>query len=93
MKRLTWNEKIDLLFLYPQISIKQIQQLLDIGQPTALELRENVLKLAEREGRWVGGKKIPTDLLLKAVGLNMNYFEEMAEKEKRFSCISDSYET
>ncbi len=93
MKRLTWNEKIDLLFIYPHISIRQIQQLLDIGQPTAIELRETALKLAEKEGRWVGGKKIPTDLILKAAGLKMNYFEEMAEKEKRFSCISDSYET
>ena len=82
MKRLTWSEKVDMIFTYPQISVKQIQMLLDIGQPTALELRDIAVKLAKEEGRWIGEKKVPTDLVLKAAGLDISYFVKMAEQEK-----------
>lgn len=81
-RKLTWNEKADLVFIHSSVSVKQIQKLLDIGQPSAIRLRELTLKLAETEGRWVAEKKVPIDLLLRVVGLNMDYFVDMATKER-----------
>ena len=90
---MTWSEKVDLLILNPLLSVKQVQSLLDVGQPSALELREGTLKLAKEEGRWVGPRKIPADLLLKHVGMKMSYFEEMAARERRLSILVGSNET
>ena len=82
MKRLYWNEKVDMIVIYSRISIKQIQKLLDVGQPSAIALREAALVIAKDEGRWVNDKKVPTDLLLKAAGLDFDYFKAMAQIEK-----------
>ena len=81
MKRITWGEKMDIILLYPNVTLKQIQTLLGVGQPAAMEVREKALKLAEKEGRWIVGRKAPTDLVLKTVGLNLDYFRNMAMNE------------
>lgn len=81
MKRITWGEKMDIILIYPSLNLKQIQALLSVGQPAAMEVREKALKLAETEGRWISGRKAPTDLVLKTVGLNLDYFRNMAMNE------------
>ena len=81
MNRITWKEKADMVIMYPQISLKQIQKLLGVGQPSAIQIRDQALKLAKKNGRWVGDKKVPTDLLLEAVGLDYEYFKKMAKQE------------
>ena len=72
---------MDIILLYPNISLKQIQALLGVGQPAAMQVREKALKLAEKEGRWVSNKRVPTDLVLKTVGLNLDYFRNMSMNE------------
>ena len=79
--RISWKEKVDLIIENPQISLKQIQKLLDVGQPSAIQIREETLKLAKKNGRWVGVRKVPTDLLLETVGLDYDYFKMMAKNE------------
>ena len=93
IEKLTWKEKRDLLIVCPYLSVKQIQLVFDIGQPSALELRAATLKQAKKDGRWVGDRKVPTDLALKAYGVDMSYFEVMAEKEKRFAAEKGKDET
>ena len=81
MKSITWGEKVDMILMYPNITLKQIRSLLTISQPSAIMLREKALKLAEKEGRFVGGSGVPTDLILKAAGLSIDYFHNMAVTE------------
>ena len=80
MKRITWGEKVDMILMYPNITLKQIRSLLTISQPSAIMLREKALKLAEKEGRYTS-KGVPTDLLLKVAGLDVDYFHNMAVTE------------
>ena len=81
MKRITWGEKVDMILVYPNVTVKQIQELFGIGQPSAQELRDRAMKLAEQEGRWIRNKRVPTDLILKAAGLDYDYFRNMAMNE------------
>ncbi|MBR0418187.1 MAG: hypothetical protein IJI66_03360 [Erysipelotrichaceae bacterium] len=81
MKKITWGEKVDMILIYPHVTIRQIEALFGIGQPSAMELRDKALKLAEKEGRWTVSKKAPTDLVIKAAGLDYDYFRNMAMKE------------
>ena len=81
MKRITWGEKVDMIIMYPYVTIKQIRSLLGIGQPTAIALREKALELAKKEGRFIASSKVPTDLILKVAGLNIDYFHNMAVTE------------
>ena len=80
MKRITWGEKVDMILMYPYVTIRQIQSLLTVGQPAAIILREKTLELAKKEGRYTG-KGVPTDLLLKVAGLDIDYFHNMAVTE------------
>lgn len=80
MKRITWGEKVDMILMYPYVTIRQIQSLLAIGQPAAIILREKTLELAKKEGRYTS-KGVPTDLLLKVAGLDIDYFHNMAVTE------------
>ena len=80
---ISWKEKADMVVMYPHVSLKQIQKLLSIGQPSAIQIRDQALKLAEESGRWVGDKKAPTDLILKAAGLDYDYFKMMAKRESQ----------
>ena len=82
MKILTWKEKADLIIAHPQMSLKQLQYLCDSGQPMATKIRDKVKLLAEERGRWVGAKRVPTDLVLEVIGLDYDYFKRMANNEK-----------
>ncbi|MBR4461581.1 MAG: hypothetical protein IKS51_03260 [Erysipelotrichaceae bacterium] len=79
--KISWKDKVDLIIMNPQVSLKQIQKLLDVGQPSAIKIREETLKLAKKNGRWVSVRKVPTDLLLETVGLDYDYFKTMARNE------------
>ena len=81
MKTITWGEKVDMILMYPNITIKQIRSLLGIGQPSAIVLREMALEIAKKEGRFIPGSGVPTDLILKAAGLSIDYFKNMAITE------------
>ena len=59
MKSITWGEKVDMILMYPNITLKQIRSLLSIGQPSAIVLRDKALKLAEKLGE---GKTVVTIL-------------------------------
>ena len=73
MKKVTWGEKVDMLLVYPHITISQIKILLDVGQPSRV--------LAEKEGRFTGKRGVPTDLVVRVAGLDFDYFRNMAMKE------------
>ncbi len=81
MKKVTWGEKVDMLLVYPHITISQIKILLDVGQPSAIELRDKARVLAEKEGRFTGKRGVPTDLVVRVAGLDFDYFRNMAMKE------------
>ncbi|MBR0418088.1 MAG: hypothetical protein IJI66_02855 [Erysipelotrichaceae bacterium] len=87
MKILTWKEKADLIIANPQMSLKQIQRLCDVGQPMATQIRDKTKLLAEERGRWVGAKRVPADLVLEVIGLDYDYFKRMAKNEKTLSNI------
>lgn len=79
---LSWVEKTDILISKSLLSNKQIMLLFDLGQPNATEIRHKVKELAKKKGRWIGEKKVPTDLVLEVMGLDFEYFSKMAKNEK-----------
>lgn len=59
MKKVTWGEKVDMLLVYPHITISQIKILLDVGQPSAIELRDKARVLAEKKEGLPGKEGCP----------------------------------
>ena len=82
MNKTTWKEKLDILIIYPNLSIKQIQKVFDLGQPQAIEIRSKAKKLAKRNGRYIAERKVPTDLVLEVMGLDYDFFKKMVHTEK-----------
>ncbi len=82
MEKLNWKQKTDMLVNQSLISSKQIMLIFDLGQPLATEVKNIVKDLAKQRGRWIGEKKVPTDLVLEVMGLDYDYFKKMAINEK-----------
>lgn len=81
MKRITWTEKY-VLALSESITVKQIQQLRDIGQPRALEIRRAVLDKCALENIPTLHNRIPTELVLEETGYSIEYYYKKMLKEQ-----------
>ncbi len=81
-KLISWKEKANILIVYSSLSIRQIQDVFSVGQPQAIDIRSQAKKLAKKNGRYVTERKVPTDLVLEVMGLDYDFFKNMARNEK-----------
>lgn len=88
MEKLNWIQKRDMIVNTSLVSSKQIMRLFDVGQPIASDIKNKTIELAKQKGRWFGMKKVPTDLVLEVMGVDFEFFNNMANNEKRL--INDS---
>ena len=82
MLTISWKEKYDILVVSPNLSIKQIQKVFAVGQPQAIYIRSQTIKLARKNGRYIAERRVPTDLVLEVMGLDYDYFRKMVQNEK-----------
>lgn len=73
--KMSWNEKY-ILVLNDYLSIKDIMNLFDIGQPRATKLRNEAIDYASHNDLDVFGKLVPTEAILTISGKDKEYFKE-----------------
>lgn len=82
MKKITWCEKY-LLAMSESLTIKDIMQLRDVGQPKALLIRKEAIEYCLRNNIEVEGKRIPTIAVLNVTNLNLTYYYEKMINEAK----------
>ena len=83
-EKVTWRQKYDTLVDSSALSIRQIQSVFTVGQPQAIDIRMQAIKLAKKYGRYISERKVPTDLVLEVMGLDYEYFRSMVRTEKNY---------
>lgn len=73
MNRLNWCDKYK-LGLKEKLSVKEIMQLRDCGQPKALKIRNEALKYCLDNQIEFDSKGTPTEVIFIVTNLNLDYY-------------------
>lgn len=82
VKKLSWKDKYS-LSLDDNLAIKGIEMLLDCGQPQAITIRNESIQYCENNNIIRIGNKVPTDVVLKLVGKDRDYFYQRMLDERK----------
>ena len=81
-KRIKWSEKYE-LGLKESLSIKEIMQLRDCGQPKATAIRDKALDYCEKNDIDFQAKLIPTEAVFAVTNLNLDYYYNKMIQESK----------
>ncbi len=85
LKKLTWKEKY-ILSLSENMSLKDIMRLRDIGQPTAIKIRNKAIEYCIRNGIEFNTRLVPTEAVLIVTGHDIQYYyDKMVLESKTLS--------
>lgn len=78
--KVSWAEKYELA-LSEELTVKEIMKLRTVGQPTAIEIRKQCLDYCRLNGIEVGGKRVPTEVVLLITERDMMFYYQKMLKE------------
>ena len=89
MNKITWYDKYNLA-LQETLTIKQIQNLRSVGQPTALIIRQNAMEYCLKNDIELPPRGIPTEAVFVVTGKNLNfYYEKMCQESNAKKFLID----
>ena len=80
-KSLLWRDKY-ILGLKENLSVQEIQQLREVGQPKALEIRSKAIDYCLMNNIPIHSRKVPTEAIMEVTGYNLEYYYQKMIKEK-----------
>lgn len=80
--KLRWCEKYELA-LSEALSIKEIMQLRDCGQPKAIEIRNKVIDYCLLHNICFETRKVPTSVVFTVTNLDLEYYYNKMLQESR----------
>lgn len=81
-----WSEKYKLA-LKESLSIKDIMNLRDCGQPKATKIRDEAIKYCIENNIRYESKKVPTEIVLNVTNYDLNYYYEKMLLESK--CLNN----
>ena len=81
-EKLSWKDKYTLC-LNDNLSIKDIMKLFDCGQPKATTIRNESIRVCNESEIIRIGNKVPTDIVLRLVGRNRDYYYQRMLDERK----------
>lgn len=85
MQNLSWRQKY-VLGLKESLTIKEIMQLRDCGQPKATKIRDKSIKYCIKNNIELGSRKVPTDVVFQVTNLDLSYYyKKMVQENKMFN--------
>lgn len=79
-RNVSWYDKYHIA-LKENLTIKEIMLLRDIGQPSAIELREQAVEYCVANDIPLPTKQVPTDVIMRLTGRNLNFYHDKMMKE------------
>lgn len=76
----SWYQRYKIA-LKEELTVKEIMDLRNVGQPTALELRREALNYCLKNDITITSNKPPTDVIMRLTGKSLDYYYEKMKKE------------
>ena len=81
-KKLTWYDKYCIV-MQEELTIKDIMNLRSVGQPKALEIRQDAIEYCLMNNIPVTSRKISTYAIMEVTGYNLQYYyQKMIDEAK-----------
>lgn len=84
MFKITWKEKYEIA-LNENLTLKEIMKLRDVGQPTAIKIRNEAIDYCLNNNIEVTSKKIPTDAVFAVTNRNLDFYYDKFMKESEIN--------
>ena len=88
IERLSWKDKYSLC-LNDNLSIRDIMKLFECGQPKAATIRSESIRVCDENKILRIGKTVPTDIVLRLVGRNRDYYYQRMLDERKLKNDND----
>ena len=76
----TWTEKY-MIAMNESLTVKGIMKLRDVGQPTALKIRQKAIEYCIRNNIQVNGQKVPTIAVMEVTKCDLDYYYNQMLRE------------
>ena len=80
-KETTWTEKYKIA-LKENLTVKDIMKLRDVGQPRALDIRQEALHYCIAHNIFVAGQKVSTEAVFEVTNKDLDYYYDRMLKER-----------
>lgn len=76
----TWTEKY-MIAMNESLTVKDIMKLRDVGQPTALKIRQEAIEYCIRNNIQVNSQKVPTIAVMEVTKCDLDYYYNQMLRE------------